>query len=105
MVSDRDDLQGPAGLPVHAVGWGAAELDFEPGAEFWSRVERIAGGGDLVDALDACMSGHSAPRVWLVLHEPVGIVALEIGLAQAFDVGRIKQCRRGMKVAVPDLAA
>ena len=79
--------RGPGDLPLYSTGLGAGEWDFEPGDAFWAQVAKIGSGGDLAAQMaahmDVAMSGKSAPRVWLILHEP-GQPELSAVVALAF---------------------
>ncbi len=84
-MADRQDsgAEAPGGLPLFNSGWGAQDWDFEPGDSFWSQIEEISGQGALSEAMDAAMEGKSAPRVWLIMHEP-GHPELAAAAALAF---------------------
>ncbi len=71
-MADSQNSAGkvPGDLPLYLSGWGAKDWDFEPGDAFWSRMSDIGEQGSLSEAMDAAMEGKSAPRVWLILHEP-----------------------------------
>ena len=60
----------PHGLPRIEVGCAAADLVFGSGDGFWQDLdERVAGFG-LDKVLDRALAGRSAPRVWVLVHEP-----------------------------------
>ena len=84
-MADRQDNTGsvPGGLPLLTSGWGAKDWDFEPGEGFWSRIAEISAQGSMSEVMDDAMEGKSAPRVWLILHEP-GQPELATAAALAF---------------------
>ena len=59
-----------AGLPLFAAGAAAAAPRFEAGAPFWRALDQLSPDDPLAGQLDALLAGASAPRVWLLLHEP-----------------------------------
>jgi len=82
--SQKNQQDKPANpVPVHSVAIKAAEFDFSAGDEFWAKVEKLAGDSKLVSVMDQVMEGHSAPRIWLILHEP-GEPEWAAGVAMAF---------------------
>lgn len=80
-----DDQNGatPGGLPLMNSGWGAGQWDFEPGEAFWAQIDKNTSGGAMAEQMDAAMAGKSAPRVWLIMHEP-GQPELSAAVALAF---------------------
>lgn len=64
------EFNTPHGLPLLVAGLGAGSIDFSAGEAFWKDARRIASEGTLGEYLDEAISGHSAPRTWLFLHEP-----------------------------------
>jgi len=71
---DADRADGhdplPGSLPVFSSGWDVGEWEFEPGDGFWQQIDRLGSAGGLAEQMDSAMEGKSAPRVWLILHEP-----------------------------------
>ena len=76
-------MNQPGGLPLFAFGLGAGSIKFSEPASFWDDARRTISEGVLGDHLDAAMTGHSSPRVWLFLHEP-GESHLSVAAALAF---------------------
>ncbi len=76
----------PHGLPQIEAGCDAADLVFGSGDGFWQDLdERVAGYG-LDKVLDRALAGRSAPRVWVLVHEPGQpqlAAAAALGLARA----------------------
>jgi hypothetical protein len=66
-VADRQHI---AGLPFFAAGSAAPAPAFEAGAPFWRALDKLTPDDRLVGQLDELLAGASAPRVWLLLHEP-----------------------------------
>lgn len=66
-MADRHHI---AGLPFFAAGSAAPAPAFEAGAPFWRALDKLAPDDRLVGQLDQLLAGASAPRVWLLLHEP-----------------------------------
>ncbi len=88
MMADGRNNQDPASrvpgnLPLLNTGWGTGEWEFEPGEAFWDHAAKMGADGALTDAMDLAMEGKSAPRVWLILHEP-GQPELSAVVALAF---------------------
>jgi hypothetical protein len=78
--------RGPADLPVHETGWAPDDLDFRTAPDFLAAVRAATDGTDLEQLLDTILTGHSAPRVWLIAHEPGRAecaVATAMGFARA----------------------
>lgn len=75
----------PRGLPVLVTGWGAGQIRFVAGEDFWRDADRFAGEGSLGEQLDAALAGRSAPRTWVILHEPG---EWELAAATALSLGR-----------------
>jgi len=73
----------PANLPLLPSGWGAGRISFATGEDFWRDASRFASEGNLGDELDTALAGHSAPRTWVILHEP-GEWALAAATALGF---------------------
>ena len=76
----------PHGLPLIEAACEAADLVFASGDGFWQDLdERVAGFG-LDAVLDQALAGRSAPRVWVLVHEPGQpqlAAAAALGLARA----------------------
>jgi hypothetical protein len=66
-VADRQLI---AGLPFFAAGSAAPAPAFEAGAPFWRALDKLTPDDRLLGQLDQLLAGASAPRVWLLLHEP-----------------------------------
>jgi len=66
-VADRQHI---AGLPLFAAAAKVPAPAFEAGAPFWRAVDKLAPDDLLTGQLDHLLAGASAPRVWLLLHEP-----------------------------------
>jgi hypothetical protein len=66
-VADRQHI---AGLPLFDAGPSSPPPAFEAGAPFWRALEKLAPDDRLTGQLDQLLAGASAPRVWLLLHEP-----------------------------------
>ncbi len=64
------ESNSPSGLPLFVSGWGAGNILFNDPKTFWDDASRVASEGVWGENLDAAMSGKSAPRVWVFLHEP-----------------------------------
>ena len=83
------DLNGLHELPVHAIGWSSADLDFTAGEEFWRKLADLPAEAGPAAWLDDALEGRSAPRVWLVVHEPgqgALSAAVALGLARELAV-------------------
>lgn len=76
----------PHGLPIIEAACDAADLVFGAGDGFWLDLdERVAAFG-LAAVLDQALAGRSAPRVWVLVHEPGQpqlAAAAALGLARA----------------------
>ena len=84
MADKHDQSEQPfADLPIYTSGWSAGEWDFEPGEAFWQNVVKVGTAEGMSDHMDAAMEGKSAPRVWLIMHEP-GQPELSTTVAMAF---------------------
>ena len=88
----------PGGLPEFALDLDPARLDFSGNGDFWARVQALVADGDLGTHLDACLSGHSAPRVWTFLFDE-GQAGL--ALTAAFSMAAAL-CQRDQSVLVLD---
>jgi len=95
-VADRQHI---AGLPFFAAGSAAPAPAFEAGAPFWRALDKLAPDDRLIGQLDELLAGASAPRVWLLLHEP--------GQSQLSAVAALMLARaltgRGQNVLVMDV--
>jgi hypothetical protein len=95
-VADRQII---AGLPFFAAGSAAPAPAFEAGAPFWRALDKLIPDDRLVGQLDQLLAGASAPRVWLLLHEP--------GQSQMSAVAALMLARaltgRGQNVLVMDV--
>ncbi len=88
--ADRQDQENatPGGLPLLTSGWGAKEWYFEPGEAFWRQIDALSSGRALAEQMDSAMEGKSAPRVWLIMHEPgQPELSAAVGLAFARELG------------------
>lgn len=79
----EENNRTPGGLPLLDSGWVAEDWELEPGDAFWNHVSETGAQGELAANLDAAMAGKSAPRIWMILHEP-GQPELSTAVALAF---------------------
>ena len=88
-----------AGIPCHEGSTASPPASFPEGAAFWRALEPLLPADRVADGLDGLMAGATAPRTWLLLHEP-GQAA--VGAASALMLARALM-GRGQGVLVLDI--